>query len=105
MFEEKNKTNIITKRESILKNKNTFSQINKEKNINSIGNRKKSFFHLKSKGMENNSNNNNNIQKVSQWSIINDNIKEYGQNLKNPEEFYSAIFSKMIKNNNDDDDK
>ena len=39
--------------------------------------------------------------------VVDDNIKEYGQNLKNPEEFYSAIFSKMINNNNnnDDDDK
>ena len=106
-FEEKNKTNIITKRKSILKNKNSLSQISsdKEKSISSIGTRKKNFFHSKSKGMENNSNNNiQRSRRKSQWSIINDNIKENEQNLKNPEEFYSAIFSKMINNKDNDDD-
>ena len=101
-FETKNKTNIITKKKSNLKKKNTFSIVNndKEKKVNF---RRKSFFIPQSKGIENTFNNQRNKRK-SQWNIINDNIKENGQNLKNPELFYSAIFSKMMNQKDKDDD-
>jgi hypothetical protein len=101
LFATKNKTN-ITKKKSNLKNKFSFSKKNNVKFQKTDTLKKKNFFHAKSKGMENN----NNVQKTrrrSQWNIINDNIKDNEQNLKNPEEFYSSIFSKMINKNKDDD--
>ena len=70
----------------------------------------KSLIHKKSFNAENKNKAFDNInankgRRKSQWNIINDNIKESGQNLKNPEEFYSNVFSKMINQRKNSTDK